>query len=56
MLRPQGRLETFKYRASELVCEACGPDFQTAMIHTSAGGIAIDEFWTTEFGPLGLGD
>jgi len=37
-LRPEGRIETFKYRASELICEACGPDFQTAMIHTSPGG------------------
>ncbi len=37
-LRPEGRIETFKYRASELICEACGPDFQTAMIHASPGG------------------
>jgi len=45
VLRPEARVETFKYRASELICEACGPDFQTAMIHTSAGGIAIDGTW-----------
>jgi hypothetical protein len=45
VLRPEGRIETFKYRASELICEACGPDFQTAMIHTSAGGLAPDEPW-----------
>ena len=48
VLHPEGRIEPFKYRGSELVCEACGPDFQTAMIHTSAGGIAIDEPWTTK--------
>jgi len=45
VLRPEGKIETFKYRASELICEACGPDFQTAMIHTSAGGLASDEPW-----------
>jgi hypothetical protein len=37
-LRPEGGIETFKYRASELICEARGPDFQTAMIHASPGG------------------
>ena len=42
------RIETFKYRGSELICEACGPDFRTAMIHTAAGGIAIDEPWTAK--------
>jgi len=50
VVRPEGRIETFKYRASELICDACGPDFQTAMIHTSAGGIAIGEPWTTKKG------
>ena len=46
VLHPEGRIETFKYCGSELICEACGPDFRTAMIHTAAGGIAIDEPWT----------
>ena len=27
VLHPEGRIETFKYRGSELICEACGPDF-----------------------------
>jgi hypothetical protein len=45
VLRREGGIETFKYRGSELICEACGPDFQTAMIHTSAGGLASDEPW-----------
>ena len=48
VLHPEGRIETFKYRGSELICEACGPDFRTAMIHTAAGGIAIDEPWTAK--------
>jgi hypothetical protein len=48
VLRPEGKIETFKYRASELICEACGPDFQTAMIHTAAGGLATDEPWMRE--------
>ena len=46
VLHPEGRVQTFKYRGSELICEACGPDFRTAMIHTAVGGIAIDEPWT----------
>jgi hypothetical protein len=53
VLHRKGRLDTFKYRGPELICEACGADFQTAMIHTSAGGLAIDEPWTTEIGPSG---
>ena len=48
VLHPESRIETFKYHGSELICEACGPDFRTAMIHTSAGGLAIDEPWTTK--------
>jgi len=52
VLHQEGRIETFKYRASELICEACGPDFQTAMIHTSAGGIAIGEPWPPSIGVL----
>jgi hypothetical protein len=52
VLHREGRIDTFKYRGPELICEACGADFQTAMIHTSAGGIAIDEPWTTEIGPM----
>jgi hypothetical protein len=46
VLRPEGRIETFKYRASELICKACGPDFQTAMIHTAAGGREFTEVQT----------
>ena len=43
VLHREGRIETFKYRGSELICEACGPDFRTAMIHTTAGGLAPGE-------------
>jgi hypothetical protein len=46
-----GRID-FKYRGSELICEASGPEFRTAMIHTWAGGIAIDEPRTTKIGSL----
>src|SRR6476469_1126272 len=46
VFHPEGRVETFKYLGSELICEASGPDFQTAMIHTTSGGIATDEPWT----------
>ena len=45
-----GGIETFKYRGSELIREASGPDFQSAMIHTTAGGLAPDEPWTTRMG------
>src|ERR1700730_16158984 len=43
VLHREGRIETFKYRGSELICEACGPDFRTAMIHTTAAGLAPGE-------------
>jgi len=43
VLHRDGRIETFKYRGSELICEACGPDFRTAMIHTTAGGLVPGE-------------
>jgi hypothetical protein len=43
VLRPEGRMETFKYRGSELICEASGSDFRSAMIHTTACGLALDE-------------
>jgi hypothetical protein len=33
----------FKYHGSELICEARGPDFQTAVIHTAAFGLAPEE-------------
>ena len=56
VLHREGRINTFKYRGSVLICEACGPDFRTAMIHTSAGGIAIDEPWTPRLGSLEPGD
>jgi hypothetical protein len=26
VLDPEGRIETFKYRGAELICEACGLD------------------------------
>jgi hypothetical protein len=56
VLHPEGRIDTFKYHGSKLICEASGSDFRTVMIHTSAGGIAIDEPWTTEIGSLEPGD
>jgi hypothetical protein len=60
VLHPESRIETFKYHGSELICEACGPDFRTAMIHAAAGGIAIDESWTrletAEPSPAAYGD
>jgi hypothetical protein len=56
VLHPEGRIETFKYRGSELICEACGPDFRTAMIHTSAVGIAVGEPWTPKIGSFEPGD
>ena len=43
VLHPEGRMETFKYRGSELLCEASGQDFKTAMIHTILCGLAFDE-------------
>jgi len=43
VLHPKGRIETFKYRASEMICEASGPDFRTAMIQTTGRGLALDE-------------
>jgi hypothetical protein len=39
----EGSIEPFKYHGSELICEARGPDFQTAVIHTAAFGLAPDE-------------
>jgi len=56
VLHSEGRIETFKYRASELICEARGSDFQIAMIHTTMGGIEPDERWTIkpEFAKPGL--
>jgi len=42
-LRRDGGIETFKYRGSEMVCEASGPDFRTAMIQTTVCGLALDE-------------
>jgi hypothetical protein len=56
ILHQEGRIETFKYRGSELICEACGPDIRTAMIHTPSGGIAINEPRTTKIGSLEPGD
>jgi hypothetical protein len=42
-LHRDGGIDTFKYRGSELICEASGSDFQSAMIHTTACGLALDE-------------
>jgi hypothetical protein len=42
-LHRDGGIHTFKYRGSELIREASGPDFRTAMIHTTACGLALDE-------------
>ena len=46
-------METFKYRGSELICEVSGPDFRTAMIHTTARGLSFDEPFTTTIGSAG---
>ena len=51
VLDQDGRMETFKYRGSELICEARGPDFRTAMIHTTALGLAHDERWAIKIEP-----
>jgi hypothetical protein len=56
VLRPEGRMETFKYRGSEMICEACGPDFRTAMIQTTACGLAVDEPWDNRSQLRELGD
>jgi hypothetical protein len=42
VLHPGGGMETFKYRGSELIRETSGPDFQSAMIYTTARGLALD--------------
>jgi hypothetical protein len=42
-LHRDGGIHTFKYRGSELIREASGPDLRTAMIHTTACGLALDE-------------
>ena len=42
-LHRDGGIDTFKYRGAELIREASGPDFRTAMIHTTACGLALDE-------------
>jgi hypothetical protein len=42
-LHRDGGIDTFKYRGSELICEASGADFRSAMIHTTACGLALDE-------------
>jgi hypothetical protein len=38
-----GGIHTFKYRGSEMICEASGADFRSAMIHTTACGLALAE-------------
>src|SRR6266478_1174957 len=42
-LHRDGGIDTFKYRGSELICEASGSGFRSAMIHTTACGLALDE-------------
>jgi len=54
VLDRKGGMETFKYRGSELICEACGPDFRTAMIHATAFGLAPDEPWAIKTEPANL--
>ena len=54
VLHSEGRMETFKYCRSELICEASGSDYRTAMIHTTARGLSLDEPFTTTIG-CGLG-
>lgn len=43
VLHRDGGIDTFKYRGSEMICEASGADFRSAMIHTTACGLALDE-------------
>jgi hypothetical protein len=38
-----GTWETRKYRGQELVCAASGPNFKTAMLHTTLAGLESDE-------------
>jgi len=38
-----GHFVTRKYGGEELVCQASGPDFQKAMIHTTMVGLEEDE-------------
>jgi hypothetical protein len=42
-LHRDGGIDTFKYRGSELICEASGSDFRSAMIHTASCGLSLDE-------------
>jgi hypothetical protein len=42
-LHRDGGIHTFKYRGSEMICEASGSDFRSAIIHTTACGLALDE-------------
>lgn len=51
VLYRDGGIDTFKYRGSEMICEASGADFRSAMIHTTACGLALDEPITTESRP-----
>jgi hypothetical protein len=46
VLHQNGRIDTFKHRGPELICEASGLDFLSAMVHTTARGIAPGEQWT----------
>jgi hypothetical protein len=42
-LHRDGGIDTFKYRGSELICEASGSDFRSAMIHMTSCGLSPDE-------------
>ncbi len=54
-LHRDGGIDTFKYRGAELICEASGADLQSAMIHATACGLALDEPWDTEAGSANWG-
>jgi hypothetical protein len=42
-LNRDGGIHTFKYRGSELICEASESDFRSAIIHTTSCGLSPDE-------------
>jgi hypothetical protein len=56
VLHPDGRIDTFKYRGSEMISEASGSDLRSAMIHTTACGLALDEPWDNRSQVRELGD
>jgi hypothetical protein len=42
-LRRDGGIDTFKYRGTEMIGEASGPNLRAAMIQTAVCGLALDE-------------